>query len=71
MNNLRKIRLKVFDKLFESGYDSDDKISKLNIEELLLNESFTRSDLEIALGIKEASINKCILAFLNGVGGNK
>ena len=71
ISGMKEIRLKVFDKLFESGYDSDDKISKLNIEELLLNESFTRSDLEIALGIKEACIKKCILAFLNGVGGNK
>lgn len=71
MNNLRKIRLKVFDKLFEAGYDSDDKISKLSIEELLLNESFSRSDLEIALGIKEATLKKNILSFLNGLGGNK
>lgn len=71
MNNLRKIRLKVFDKLFEVGYDSDDKISKLSIEELLLNESFSRSDLEIALGIKEATLKKNILSFLNGLGGNK
>ena len=38
MNNLRKIRLKVFDKLFESGYDSDDKISKCIITKDMVEE---------------------------------
>lgn len=66
MNNISKIRLKVLEKLFDVGYDSDEKISKIKLEELLKFQEFTRNDLEIVYGLKEAYINKNIINFLSG-----
>ena len=64
--NISKSRIKVLIKLFENGYDSEDKISKMKIEDLLKNISFTRTDLEVALIIKESVLNKKIISFLSG-----
>ena len=44
MNNVFKLRLKVLEKLFNVGFNTDDKISKLKIEELLKFQEFSRSD---------------------------
>lgn len=68
-NNLSKNRLNVFEKLLKSGFDTDDKILKLKIEELLKFQTFSRSDLEIAFGIKEAYQSKKLIAFLSGNDG--
>lgn len=65
-DNLSKSRIKILEKLFENGYDSEDKISKMKIEDLLKNRSFTRTDLEVALIIKESVLNKKIISFLSG-----
>ena len=65
-NNLSKLRLKVFEKLLDCGFNTDNKILKLRIEELLKFQQFSRSDLEIALGIKEAYLSKNIITFLSG-----
>lgn len=64
--NISKSRIKILEKLFENGYDSEDKISKMKIEDLLKNRSFTRTDLEVALIIKESVLNKKIISFLSG-----
>ena len=66
MNNVSKIRLKVLEKLFNVGFNTDDKISKLKIEELLKFQEFSRSDLEIVLGFRDAYLNKNIITFLSG-----
>ena len=66
MNSVNKIRIKILEKLFENGYDSEEKISKMKIEDLLKNRSFTRTDLEVALIIKESVLNKKIISFLSG-----
>lgn len=65
-DNIYKIRLKVFEKLMDCGFNTDDKILKLKIEDLLKFQQFSRSDLEIALGIKEAYLKKNIIIFLSG-----
>lgn len=65
-DNISKSRIKILEKLFENGYDSEDKISKMKIEDLLKNRSFTRTDLEVALIIKESVLNKKIISFLSG-----
>lgn len=65
-DNIRKIRIKVLEKLFENGYDTEDKISKMKLEDLLKNMSFNRTDLEIAFLIKESILNKKIITFLSG-----
>ena len=65
-DNISKSRIKILEKLFENGYDSEDKISKMKIEDLLKNRSFTRTDLEVALIIKESFLNKKIISFLSG-----
>ena len=66
MNNVSKLRLKVLEKLFNVGFNTDDKISKLKIEELLKFQEFSRSDLEIVLGLRDAYLNKNIITFLSG-----
>ncbi|MBE6149884.1 MAG: hypothetical protein E7170_04105 [Firmicutes bacterium] len=66
-DNISKSRIKILEKLFENGYDSEDKISKMKIEDLLKNRSFTRTDLEVALIIKESVLNKKIISFLSGM----
>ena len=66
MNNVFKLRLKVLEKLFNVGFNTDDKISKLKIEELLKFQEFSRSDLEIVLGLRDAYLNKNIITFLSG-----
>ncbi len=65
-DNISKIRIKVLEKLFENGYDNEEKISKMKIETLLKNINFNRTDLEVAVAIKEAILNKKIVAFLSG-----
>ena len=65
-DNISKSRIKILEKLFENGYDSEDKISKMKIEDLLKNRRFTRTDLEVALIIKESVLNKKIISFLSG-----
>ena len=66
MNNVFKLRLKVLEKLFNVGFNTDDKISKLKIEELLKFQEFSRSDLKIVLGLRDAYLNKNIITFLSG-----
>ena len=66
MNNVSKLRLKVLEKLFNVGFNTDDKISKLKIEELLKFQEFSRNDLEIVLGLRDAYLNKNIITFLSG-----
>ena len=66
MNNVSKLRLKVLEKLFNVGLNTDDKISKLKIEELLKFQEFSRSDLEIVSGLRDAYLNKNIITFLSG-----
>ena len=63
MNNVSKLRLKVLEKLFNVGFNTDDKISKLKIEELLKFQEFSRSDLEIVLGLRDAYLSKNIITF--------
>lgn len=63
---LYKTRIKVLEKLFDNGYDNEDKISKMKIEDLLKNTNFSRTDLEIAFAIKESILNKKIISFLSG-----
>lgn len=66
MNNTFKVRIKVLEKLFNVGINTDDKLNKLKIEDLLKFQEFTRSDLEIVYGLKEAYSNKNIITFLSG-----
>lgn len=61
-----KEKLKVFEKLLSAGYNTDKKMLDMKIEDLILSTSFTRSDLNIAVGIKKALINKSLVSYLCG-----
>lgn len=65
--NIRRDRFRVLEKVIKTGYDTDKKIINLKLEELILMESFNRSDLEIVVGIKNALLNKSLIAFLSGL----
>lgn len=68
MNNekLFKEKLKVFEKILTTGYDTDKKILDMKIEDIILLSNFTRSDLNIAVGIKQSLMNKSLVSYLCG-----
>ena len=57
-------RLKVLDKLIREGYNTDKKIIDLKVEDLIQHTNFNRTELTIAIGIKNALVNKKIITFL-------
>lgn len=59
-----KERLKVFQYLMSIGYNTDKKIAEIKVEDLVLKSNLSRSDLTIAIGIKNAAANKMLVAFL-------
>ena len=72
--NIEKVikeRLKVFEKLTTIGYNTDSKIINLKVEELLQQPNFNRSELVIAVGIKNALANKKLVTFLCGIEDNE
>ena len=73
MNREKAIRerFKVFEKLTTIGYNTDSKIINLKVEELLQQPNFNRSELVIAVGIKNALANKKLVTFLCGIEDNE
>ena len=72
--NIEKVikeRFKVFEKLTTIGYNTDSKIINLKVEELLQQPNFNRSELVIAVGIKNALANKKLVTFLCGFEDNE
>ena len=72
--NIEKVikeRFKVFEKLTTIGYNTDSKIINLKFEELLQQPNFNRSELVIAVGIKNALANKKLVTFLCGIEDNE
>lgn len=59
-------RFKVFKSLINFGYNTDDKIKSLNIIDLI-DSNFCKSDLVLALDIKDALINGTLVTFLCGL----
>ena len=60
-------RFKVFQTLIGIGYNTDKKILDLKVEELVLKTNMNRSDLAIAIGLKNALADKRIVTFLCGM----
>lgn len=63
---LTKEKLKVFEKLLSTGYNTDKKMIDMKIEDLILLTNFTRSELNIAVGIKQSLISKSLISYLCG-----
>lgn len=63
-NTIANDRQKVLKKLISVGYDSDKKILDLKIENLITKTEFTRNELLICIGIKEALLNRKLVSFL-------
>ena len=59
-----KERLRVLDKLIREGYNTDKKIIDLKLENLIQQTNFSRTELTIAIGIKNALVIKKIITFL-------
>lgn len=68
MNNekLLKEKLRVFEKLISSGYNTDKKILDMKIEDIILLSNFTRTDLNITVGIKQALLSKSLVSYICG-----
>lgn len=62
-----KDRFRVFEKLIDIGYNTDKKMMDMKVENLVLSSNFNRSDLVIAIGIKNALINRNLVTFLCGI----
>ena len=60
-------RFRVFQTLIGIGYNTDKKILDLKVEELVLKTNMNRSDLAIAIGLKNASADKRLVTFLCGM----
>jgi len=60
-------RFKVFQTLIGIGYNTDKKILDLKVEELVLKTNMNRSDLAIAIGLKNALANRSLVTFLCGL----
>lgn len=58
-----KEKIKVFEKITNLGYDTDKKILNMKIEDLIQLPNFNRSELTIAVGIKNALANKELVCF--------
>lgn len=63
-NKMFKEKLKVFEKLLYSGYNTDKKILDMKIEEIILLPNFSRSELNIAVGIKQSLTSKSLVSYL-------
>ena len=61
---IKKERLRVLNKITDLGYDTDKKILNIKIEDLVLNNDISKSDLTIEVGIKKALLNKSLVTFL-------
>ena len=69
MNNDKILteKLKLFEKLLNAGYNTDKKIMDMKIEEIILLSNFSRSELMIAVEIKQALISKTLISFFSGI----
>lgn len=63
---ITRSKLKVFEKLLFMGYNTDKKMLDMKIEDLLLSTCFTRSELNIAVGIKQSLTQKSLISYLCG-----
>lgn len=60
-------RFKVFQALTGYGYNTDIKIIKLNSDELVMKTNLTRSEIAIAIGIRNALKRAKLVTYLNGL----
>ena len=61
---IKKKRLRVLNKITDLGYDTDKKILNVKIEDLVLNNDISKSDLTIVVGIKKSLLSKSLVTFL-------
>lgn len=61
---IKKERLRVLNKITDLGYDTDKKILNIKIEDLVLKNNISKSDLTIIVGIKKSLLNKSLVSFL-------
>ena len=60
-------RFRVFQTLIRYGYNTDKKIINLVVEELVLKTDMNRSDLAIAVGLRNALRDRNLVTFLCGM----
>ena len=60
-------RFRVFQTLIRYGYNTDKKIINLIVEELVLKTDMNRSDLAIAVGLRNALRDRRLVTFLCGM----
>lgn len=58
-------RQRTLKKLFAIGYDDDNKILEMKIENLMTQSDFSKAEMLICIGIKEAISKKRLASFLS------
>ena len=62
-------RFKVFKALMGYGYNTDTKVIKMDTDELVMKTGLNRSEIAIAIGIKNALKSGKLITYLNGLEG--
>ena len=62
-------RFKVFKALMGYGYNTDTKVIKMDTDELVMKTGLNRSEIAIAIGIKNALKGSKLVTYLNGLEG--
>ena len=67
MKQMKTITIRVLNKLFEAGVDTDKKILDLKIEDVLTLPNITVNEIKEVTGIQKALRAKRMISYLSGV----
>ena len=67
MKQMKTITIRVLNKLFEAGVDTDKKILDLKIEDMLTLPNITVNEIKEVTGIQKALRAKRMISYLSGV----
>lgn len=71
MKDNLQIKFKTLEKLIKSGYNTDEKIKNMKLDDVWNVKDISSSDLQNIKGLIEAIKSKKLIAFFSGVETNK
>lgn len=70
MDNINN-KLKTLEKLIKSGYNTDEKIKTMKLDDILKIKGLTPTDIQNIKGLIEAIKKKKVIAFFSGINNEK
>lgn len=70
MDNINN-KLKTLEKLIKSGYNTDEKIKSMKLDDILKIKGLTPTDIQNIKGLIEAIKKKKVIAFFSGINNEK